>query len=434
MRIQSRINKILFLLLTVCMCFEVPAQNTLSSPYTKYGIGETDIFTNAVNASMGGVGYAMQRNNMVNYRNPASYTATDTLSFVFDIGFYTGNTALKSNTAKTTGNIGGISHILFAFTIHKTLKMAGGLLPVSMIDFTASETHIKDTATIGQYKTSYMGDGGINKVFLGLAYRLPEQTGMFNNLSVGVNLSYLFGNYYRSKTLSFPDSSAYLSTRIENNYRISAFTADFGLQYFQPLKNGDILGLGLSYILPAKLPTDNEYRHYTFSKSGTKERVRDSVQYRDEKGDIHLPQSIGFGVSYEKPQKFFAAVDATFAQWSEFSNQGVHYKETLKDEYRLNAGLEYRPNIYGNYLQKISYRFGVNYSSGILELQDHKLSQYGVSLGFGLPIKKHGTQINISLEYGKQGTKESNLIEKDYFRIGVSFSAKDRWFFKRKYQ
>lgn len=434
MRIQSKIDKIFFLLLAVCMCFEVLAQNTLSSPYTKYGIGETDIFTNAVNASMGGVGYAMQRNNMVNYKNPASYTAIDTLSFVFDIGFYTNNTALKSNTAKTTGNVGGISHILFAFPIHKTLKIAGGLLPVSMIDFTASETHIKDTATIGQYKTSYMGDGGINKVFLGLAYRPSEQTGAFHNLSVGVNLSYLFGNYYRSKTLSFPDSSAYLSTRIENNYKISAFTADFGLQYFQPLKNGGILGMGLSYIMPAKLPTDNEYRHYTFSKSGTTERVRDSVQYRDEKGDIHLPQSIGFGISYEKPQKFFAAIDATFAQWSEFRNQGVYYKETLKDEYRLNAGLEYRPNIYGNYLQKISYRFGMNYSSGILELRDHKLSQYGISLGFGLPIKKHGTQINISLEYGKQGTKESNLIEKDYFRIGVSFSAKDRWFFKRKYQ
>ena len=199
MRIQSKIDKIFFLLLAVCMCFEVLAQNTLSSPYTKYGIGETDIFTNAVNASMGGVGYAMQRNNMVNYKNPASYTAIDTLSFVFDIGFYTNNTALKSNTAKTTGNVGGISHILFAFPIHKTLKIAGGLLPVSMIDFTASETHIKDTATIGQYKTSYMGDGGINKVFLGLAYRPSEQTGAFHNLSVGVNLSYLFGNYYRSK-------------------------------------------------------------------------------------------------------------------------------------------------------------------------------------------------------------------------------------------
>lgn len=434
MRIQNRIHKILFLLLAVSVCFEASAQNTISSPYTKYGIGETDLYTNAVNASMGGIGYAMHRNNMVNYKNPAAYTAIDTLSFVFDIGFYTNNTVLKSNTAKTSGNIGGISHILFAFPVHKTMKIAGGLLPVSMIDFTASETHLADSAGVGQYKASYAGDGGINKVFLGFAYQPSEKAGALHNLSVGVNVSYLFGNYYRSKTLSFPDSSTYLSTRIEENYKISAFTADFGLQYFQPLKNGDILGFGLSYVLPAKLPTENEYRHYTFSASGTLERIRDSVQYRDDKGDIHLPQSIGFGISYEIPQKLFASVDATFSQWSEFSNQGRFYKDILKDDYRINAGLEYKPNVYGNYLQKISYRIGANYSSGILELRNNNLSQYGVSIGFGLPIKKQGTQVNISLEYGKLGTQKDNLIEKEYFRIGVSLSAKDRWFFKRKYQ
>ena len=58
----------------------------------------------------------------------------------------------------------------------------------------------------------------------------------------------------------------------------------------------------------------------------------------------------------------------------------------------------------------------------------------GVALGFGLPIKKQGTQVNLFLEYGKHGTKEQNLIREDYFKVGISVSAKDVWFFKRKYQ
>jgi hypothetical protein len=58
----------------------------------------------------------------------------------------------------------------------------------------------------------------------------------------------------------------------------------------------------------------------------------------------------------------------------------------------------------------------------------------GVSLGFGLPIKKQGTHVNLYLEYGKRGTTQNNLIREDYLRVGVSFSARDRWFFKRKYQ
>ena len=42
--------------------------------------------------------------------------------------------------------------------------------------------------------------------------------------------------------------------------------------------------------------------------------------------------------------------------------------------------------------------------------------------------------INLSFEYLNKGTKENNLIEEDYFRIGLSFTAKDLRFFKRKYQ
>ena len=96
----------------------VSAQNTLSSPYTKYGIGEVGLYSNAVTSAMGGVGYTLQRNNMVNHKNPASYAAVDTMSFVFDMGFYTNYTILSSNSAKTTGSVGGLSHILFALPLH----------------------------------------------------------------------------------------------------------------------------------------------------------------------------------------------------------------------------------------------------------------------------------------------------------------------------
>ena len=414
--------------------FLVSAQNTLSSPYTKYGIGEVGLYSNAVTSAMGGVGYTLQRNNMVNHKNPASYAAVDTMSFVFDMGFYTNYTILSSNSAKTTGSVGGLSHILFALPLHKTIKLAGGLVPVSVIDFTASETHKEDTINIGHYKASYRGDGGINKVFLGLSYSPSESAGLLDNLSVGFNASYLFGNYYRSKSLSFPDSSSFLSSRIEDNYNVSAFTFDFGLQYFQPLKNGDLLGIGLVYALPSLLPTDNEYRHFTYSESAGLEEIRDSVQSRNSEGNIKMPQSAGIGLSYERPQKFFAAVDATYTQWSRFEVQGVQYADLMRDDWKINAGFEYRPDVYGSYFEKISYRFGLNYSTGMLNLRNEQLNQYGIALGFGLPIKKQGTQINLFLEYGKHGTKEHNLIREDYFKVGISVSAKDVWFFKRKYQ
>jgi long-subunit fatty acid transport protein len=422
-------KKIVFILLFVAFVLEIGAQNTVSSPYSKYGIGDEVSFTNTINASMGGIYNGLRRNNFVNYRNPASFSAIDTQSFVFDIGFYSNNVFLRSNTAKSTGNTGGISHILFAFPLSKTLKMAGGLVPVSVIDYTASETFQTDSL-IGSHKFVYGGEGGINKVMLGISY----QPSFFDKLSVGLNAEYLFGNYYRSSTLTFPDSANMLSSRVEYNYSISAINFNFGLQYQQNLNNGDAIVIGANYVLPSHLPTQNQYRHYTFTYNAAVETVKDSVKYENTEGSIELPQSFGVGLSYERKNKFLIGLDFGYTQWSEFALQGIRYPEILKDNYTFNAGAEYKPDIYGNYLEKIAYRFGVNYQTGMLSLYNTDISQLGVSLGFGLPIKKQGTQVNIYLEYGKQGTKENNLIREDYFRVGVSFSAKDRWFFKRKYQ
>ena len=43
---------ILLFLAAVMQCFVSRGQNTVSSPYSKYGIGETDMFKNSVNAAM----------------------------------------------------------------------------------------------------------------------------------------------------------------------------------------------------------------------------------------------------------------------------------------------------------------------------------------------------------------------------------------------
>lgn len=422
-------KKIVFILLLTAFVFNIKAQNTISSPYSKYGIGDNVGFTNTINASMGGIYNGLRKNNFVNHRNPASYAAVDTQSFVFDIGYYSNNRILRSDVLTSKGNTGGISHILFAFPLSKTIKMAGGILPVSIIDFSASENFLSDTV-IGSHKFTYDGEGGVNKAMLGIAY----QPSFFDKISIGLNAEYLFGNYYRSSTLTFPDSANMLSSRVESNYSISAFNFNFGMQYFQQFNNGDQFTLGVNYVLPAYLPTNNQYRHYTFSTSAAVEQIKDSVKYENTTGSIELPQTIGVGLSYERPNKFLIGADFGFAQWSKFALHGNRYEDILKDNYTLNIGCEYKPNVYGNYLEKIAYRLGVNYETGIIELRGTEISQLGIALGFGLPIKKQGTHVNLYLEYGKRGTTENNLIREDYFRVGISFSARDRWFFKRKYQ
>ena len=75
----------LFLVMGVCAY----AQNGTYGAYTPYsifGIGEISKQGTAYNKSMGGVGIASRSNRFINYLNPASVTARDSLSFMADFG------------------------------------------------------------------------------------------------------------------------------------------------------------------------------------------------------------------------------------------------------------------------------------------------------------------------------------------------------------
>lgn len=423
---QNRFYRFLLVLLVVMISNITNSQNSVSSPYSRYGIGNTNIYNNAINNSMGGIGYTMRNNNHINYLNPASYSGIDTTSLVFDIGFYSEMLFLSSDKYKSKGNTSSLSHILIGFPIHKTTKLALGLLPMSSVGYTSSESII-DTL-LGSHKKEYSGNGGINKALFGVAYSpIP-------NLSIGTNIEYLFGNYYKSSTVSFPDSLYMHSSRKEENYHINSFNFSLGIQYFHKLKNGDNLGFGMVYNMPIKFSTDNIYSYYTFTTSAGLEYVKDSILERKSKGKISYPQSIGIGLSYERGGSFYIGLDGNYTKWSDFLFQSDRFNNNIIDDYGLRLGGEWKPNPYGTYFEKMVYRAGINYNTGMLEIFDTRLSQLGFSLGLGLPIKKSNTLINLSIEYQKRGTLDNGLIKEDYIKFGLSFSAKDFWFFKRKYQ
>ena len=62
------------------------AQNNTNSPYTRYGYGQLADQGSANSKGMGGVAYALRDKHLVNFANPASYSAVDSLTFIFDGG------------------------------------------------------------------------------------------------------------------------------------------------------------------------------------------------------------------------------------------------------------------------------------------------------------------------------------------------------------
>ncbi|MBR1769981.1 MAG: hypothetical protein IJ748_05945 [Bacteroidales bacterium] len=408
----------------------------MSSPYSRYGIGTTDVAKNQYISSMGSVSQALRKNNLVNFQNPASYTAVDTQSFVFDIGFSMMWKNLSSQELHSSSFLSSLTNIAMAFPLSKSLKVAVGLTPLSDVSYSASDTlisgaDINDADYIPTYSESFDASGGLDKLTFGLAYQ-PLFNAFLSRFSIGFNLSYVFGNLYYSSLVDFAGAQGYLNGRAERNYNVSAFDFDLGLQYIQPLKNGDNLTLGLTLGLPSTYSADEEYFRYTFINSGSAATMQDTVEYGNSSTDIDMPLSIAGGISYERHNKFFIGADVAYTKWSDFSF--VQNFTELKDNLKLSFGTEFIPNIYGSYLQKISYRLGMNYDNGYIYLNQKRLSKMGVSCGLSIPIKKLGTNINLSFECGKMGTTDNDLMRENYYSLGLSITAKDRWFVKRKYR
>ncbi len=161
----------------------VTAQVNTGSPYSRFGLGEIRQPGFTSNISMGGAGIALRTSNLINYINPASYSALDSLSFIFDFGVNSSSTKYYTNEAESQLNNYNIDHIAIAFPITKWWKSAVGVTPYSSIGYNIKVQNLIPVIGVTDYY--YQGDGGLSKFFIGNSFN------PLSRLSLGFNLSYI---------------------------------------------------------------------------------------------------------------------------------------------------------------------------------------------------------------------------------------------------
>jgi hypothetical protein len=82
----------------------------------------------------------------------------------------------------------------------------------------------------------------------------------------------------------------------------------------------------------------------------------------------------------------------------------------------------------------MSYRVGIKYINSYLSLFGNDINEYGISFGFGFPIKRSQTELDLSFEIGRRGTTKDGLIQENYVNIIFGVSIDEHWFHKRKYR
>lgn len=403
--------------MTIVLC-TVILPSVAQTPYSQYGYGILDDYATGNQRAMGGTGIGMRNNSYINMMNPASYTAMDSLTFMFDFSADFRASWFNEGNASETGQGGGINYITMQFRLGKTVAANIGLTPLSHVQYTYGQ-EIKN----GSYTRA--GEGGMSQVYAGVAVQPVKW------MSVGVNIGYVFGkieNYTQVNTGSSTGSSAGYYV---NNYSISDLRVQAGLQFPIVIDKKNELTIGATYTLGK--PTWGEVLSYNTFNDTIQEDMCDYYS---------MPHCFGLGASYTYNQSITAAVDARYDLWKDakFYQPGIHEDLDMNNRLRVSAGIEYRPKLVSSsYFDYIRYRIGGFYEESYITVQSkngdrNSVREYGVSCGFGFPLRGSKSLFNVTFEYSHRNGHPTPLLNEDHLAIVLSMTFNEMWFWQRKFE
>ena len=402
-------KRIVSLLVVLMMVVCTWAQNATSSPSSRFGYGELN--NNIPNAyrGMGGVSVGMRSNKVINPAQPASYTACDSMTFMFDIAgslLYTTYADANGVSKRMNGNLEYITIQLPIWRQH--IAMSVGVTPYSAVGYNFA---VSDSINSDYYYTkSYQGEGGFTQVYGGLSFNIC------NWVALGINAYYMFGDVSQTRSLNFTNA-ALDSVRQVDYLKANSLRLRYGIQFFHTFGDHAVT---LGGVFESKQPFSNmTYEQIETTTADTVSKMTSGFE---------LPMMYGVGFSYDYANRLLIGFDYQCQDW----NNVMYFGESmeLKTRHRFALGLEYRNNPKSRkYIDRIYWRLGANYTTPYTN--SYNQSELGISVGAGFPLRTVGTVINASLEYGRRGFSNDILCE-DYLRFVINASIAENWFFKRK--
>ena len=415
-------NKISIVIILAIISFQTAVgQNNTNSPYTRFGFGQLSDNTSVEQRAMGGAAIGARSPHRINTVNPASYSAADSLTFMFDLGLST----LASRFTDDAGNrntqfTGNLDYITMKFRLFPNVGFSMGLLPYSFAGYNFfSADSVAEYLGSEDYRHfihSYSGRGGINQFYTGVSFLL------FNRLSLGANMYYMWGDYDNVRHLTFTGASPHeRHTTDVNTISVSNLRFRFGAQYQQVFNHRHNLTLGA--IFEPKTSFGAEAVRTTTTHAIDTTTVATT--------GFELPLTFGLGAFYRLDNRWTLGADFSMQQWSNalfFGERG----RSLQDSWNLALGLEYQPNFRGRRMRdRVMYRFGANISQPYFLVDGETPGKnFGITFGVGLPLPNTRTMLNMAFEYGR--INASPRLQEDYFRITFNIALAETWFFQRR--
>jgi len=409
------------------------------SPYSVYGIGSIVKEGSVYNKSMGGVGVAMRTNRFVNYSNPASLTARDTLSFMADYGMEQQNIIYSQNDIRSAKNLFNLSNFVMSFPIWNKNALMIGLTPFNNVgyDFSYIEKDPQVIAKTGNIDYQSYGEGGMTQLFLGGGAKITRE------LSLGAEFIYYFGKMNKCTNMLFSNSS-YRSMYGGYDIFLNGVTGKFGAQYEKRLSKDVSLTAGATYRLSSKMSgycTDYSYAIL----SEVTDTLRNQIDTITTSRGLKVADELGVGVSLRVGDKWFFELDYLRSDWtkSNFENvKGFNLNSsagdvmTSKVSQSFRFGMEFIPNRSDirYYYKRMSYRLGAYYDQEYYKLNGNEVNTFGVTFGVTLPVFRWYNGISLGADIGQRGTNTGGMIRERYAKFYIGINIHDLWFQKTRYK
>ncbi|HYH13864.1 MAG TPA: hypothetical protein VD794_01505 [Flavisolibacter sp.] len=446
-------SRMVQLLFTTAGLLSVPqlfAQN--NSPYSRYGLGDVVPSTNISNRAIGGIQAAFADPLTVNFSNPASYSSfigrtvpssrrLENGRVILDAGINLESQTLRSpdQTAKFTSTNALFSYLQVGVPLRRGWGLSFGLRPLTRVSYNVVES--SQLTSEDSVITEHRGDGG--------SYLPSIGTGVaIKNLSLGVNVGYLFGKRETSRRRAiFNDEVAYNNANFTtlSNYGNLFFSggAQYKIDLAKSATKTTVLRLGASGNIRQTLNGSQDITVETFVRDQQSGDFRqDSVSdLRDVDGKVEYPASYTLGFVVEnntnKGGNWLAGLDFVQTKWDDYRFFGE--KNGVQNNWQIRAGGQIRPESARNYFSNVTYRAGFFTGMDYITAGGNDLPQWGVTAGLGLPITNFNrlspgqfTMVNLALEYTKRGN-DDNILKENLFRVSIGLNFSDIWFTKRKY-
>lgn len=421
-------------IIAVACVTPVAAQSGTNSPYSQYGLGLLNEQSSGFNRGMNGLGLGFREHNQVNYLNPASYSAIDSLTFIFDAGLSGQLTNFSENGQRINAKNADFEYAVAGFRVFKHVGVSFGIVPFTNVGYNYSISDFLDGDRNTTYTNTYNGSGGIHQVYVGAGWEFVK------GLSVGANIAYLWGDIDRSVVNSYSDG--YINT-LSKYYTatVSNYKLDIGLQYSFNLNKKNAVAVGLTYGLGHKLNADPTCMVIsTNSNTG----VADTTSFTVNNG-FELPTSYGAGLMWNHNNKLKVGADFTLQKWGGIKypvyrviNDEQSYELTddyYSDRYKVTFGGEFCNNeMSRSFFDRVRFRAGVSYATSYYKINGlDGPDEISASIGFGIPIinaYNNRSVLNVSGQWVHSSAK--GMLTENTFRINVGITFNERWFMKWK--